>query len=73
LLPKLTGTKTENDPFAAAVAEVTAAGAPVVVSEDATVTETPGVVVPVTVVEATASVLPGAGAVIVTGSVPGAP
>ena len=73
LLPKLTGTLAEKDPSAAAVVLVTEAGAPVVVSADWTVTAEPGVVVPVTVVEAVASVLPWAGAVIVTGSVPGGP
>ena len=73
LLPKLTGTVAENDPSAAAVVLVTAAGAPVVVSADATVTAAPGVVVPVTVVEEVASVLPWAGAVMVTGSEPGGP
>ena len=52
---------------------VSEAGAPVVVSLDATVTVAPRAVVPVTVVEDTARVLPGDGAVIVTGSVPGAP
>jgi len=34
---------------------------------------TPGAVFPVTVVDVTARVLPSAGAVIVTGSIPGAP
>ena len=43
------------------------------VSADSTVTADPGVVVPVTVVEAVASVLPWAGAVMVTGSEPGGP
>jgi hypothetical protein len=73
LLPKLTGTFAEKDPSAAAVVLVTAAGAPVVVSADPTVTADPGAVVPVTVVEVTASVLPWAGAVMVTGSEPGGP
>jgi len=72
-VPKLTGTVAENDPSAAAVVLVTAVGAPVVVSADATVTADPGAVVPVTVVEVTASVLPWAGAVMVTGSEPGGP
>ncbi len=43
------------------------------VSADATVTDAPAAVFPVTVVDVTASVLPLAGAVIVTGSVSGAP
>src|SRR5450756_479773 len=73
LLPKLTGTVAEKDPSAAAVAAATVAGAPVVVSAASTVTADPGVVVPVTVVAETARVLPAAGAVMVTGSAPGAP
>ena len=73
LLPKLTGTVTENVPSDAAVALATAAGALVVVSSDWTVTAAPGAVVPVTVVVALASVLPAAGAVMVTGSLPGGP
>ena len=73
LVPKLTGTVAEKDPSAAAVVLVTDVGAPVVVSSEATVTAAPGVVVPVTVVEAAASVAPWAGAVMVTGSVPGGP
>jgi hypothetical protein len=73
LLPKPTGTVAEKDPSSAAVVLVTAAGAPVVVSADAIVTVAPGVVVPVTVVDATASVLPSAGAVMLTGSEPGGP
>jgi hypothetical protein len=71
LLPKLTGTVAENDPSDAAVVLATAAEAPVVVSSDCTVTAAPGVVFPVTVVLAAASVLFWAGAVMVTGSVPG--
>ena len=43
------------------------------VSADATVTAAPGAVVPVTVAEEVASVLPWAGAVMVTGSEPGGP
>ena len=58
LLPKPTGTVAEKDPSAAAVVLVTAAGAPVVVSADATVTAAPGAVFPVTAVEDVASVLP---------------
>jgi hypothetical protein len=73
LLPKLTGAVAENDPSAAAVVLVTAVGAPVVVSADATVTAAPGAVVPVTAAEEVASVLPRAGAVMVTGSRPGGP
>jgi len=73
LLPKLTGTVAEKDPSDAAVVLVTAAGAPVVVSADAIVTDAPAAVFPVTVVDVTARVLPSAGAVIVTGSIPGAP
>ena len=73
LLPKLTGTVAENEPSAAAVVLVTAVGPPVVVLADATVTADPGAVVPVTVVEEAASVLPWAGAVMVTGSEPGGP
>jgi hypothetical protein len=73
LLPKLTGTLAENEPSAAAVVLVTDVGAPVVVLADATVTGDPGVVVPVTVVEEPVSPLPWAGAVMVTGSGPGAP
>jgi hypothetical protein len=73
LLPKLTGTVAENDPSAAAVVVVTEAGAPVVASADSIVTVAPGAVVPVTVVEVAASVLPDAGSVIVTGSEPGGP
>ena len=52
---------------------VTEAGAPVVVSADATLTAAPAAVFPVTVVDVTASVLPLAGAVMVTGSEPGGP
>ena len=73
LLPKLTGTVAEKDPSAAAVVLVTAAGAPVVVSADSIVTATPGAVVPVTVADEVASVLPWAGAVMLTGSEPGGP
>jgi hypothetical protein len=73
LLPKLTGTVAEKDPSDAAVVLVTAAEAPVVVSADAIVTDAPAAVFPVTVVDVTARVLPAAGAVIVTGSIPGAP
>ena len=73
LLPKLTGTVAEKDPSAAAAVLVTEAGAPVVVSADATVTAAPGAVFPVTAVEEAASVLPWAGAVMVTGSAAGAP
>ncbi|MBV9853881.1 MAG: hypothetical protein JOY82_05075 [Streptosporangiaceae bacterium] len=73
MLPKLTGTGAEKDPSAAAVVVVTEAGAPVVVSADSMVTDAPGAVVPVTVVEETASVLPRAGAVIISGSEPGGP
>src|SRR5262249_54526031 len=73
LLPKPTGTVAEKEPSAAAVVLVTEAGVPVVVSADATVTDAPAVVLPVTVVDVTASVLPLAGAVIVTVSAPGPP
>jgi hypothetical protein len=73
LLPKLTGTVAEKDPSAAAVVLLTDAGAPVVVSSAATVTDAPGAVVPVTVVDETARVLPDAGDVIVTGSAEGGP
>jgi hypothetical protein len=73
LLPKLTGTVAENDPSDPAVVLVTAAGAPVVVSSDWTVTAAPAAVFPVTVVVAAASVLFWAGAVMVTGSAPGGP
>jgi hypothetical protein len=76
LLPKLTGTVAEKDPSDAAVVLVTAAGnpdAPVVVSADAIVTVAPGAVFPVTVVDATASVLPSAGSVMLTGSESGGP
>jgi hypothetical protein len=73
LLPKLIGTVAEKDPSDAAVVLATEAGAPVVVSADPIVTADPGVVVPVTVVEEVASVLPWAGAVMVTGSEPGGP
>jgi hypothetical protein len=73
LLPKLTGTVAEKEPSAAAVVLVTVAAAPIVVSAEAIVTVAPGVVFPVTVVDVTASVLPWAGAVMVTGSTPGAP
>src|SRR6516165_10656066 len=73
LLPKLTGTVAENDPSAAAVVLITEVGAPVVASAVAIVTAAPGAVVPATLVEATASVLPLAGSVMVSGSVPGGP
>jgi hypothetical protein len=73
LLPKPTGTVAEKDPSAAAAVLVTEARAPVVVSADATVTDAPAAVFPVTMVDVTASVLPSAGALIVTGSAPGAP
>jgi hypothetical protein len=73
LLPKLTGTVAEKDPSDAAVVLVTVAAAPVVVSADAIVTDAPAAVFPVTVVDVTASVLPSAGAVMVTGSEPGGP
>ena len=73
LLPKLTGAVAEKDPSAAAVVLVTAAGAPVVVSADSIVTAAPGAVVPVTVADEVASVLPLAGAVMLTGSEPGGP
>ena len=73
LLPKLTGTVAEKDPSAAAVVLVTDArrAGRGVGRRDRH--RRPGVVVPVTVVEAAASVLPGAGAVMVTGSEPGGP
>jgi hypothetical protein len=70
---ELTGTVAEKDPSDAAIVLVTAAGAPVVVSADAIVTDAPAAVFPVTVVDVTARVLPSAGAVIVTGSISGAP
>lgn len=73
LLPKLTGTVAEKDPSAAAVVPVTEAGAPVVVSSEATLTDAPGAVVPVTVVDEAARVLPGAGEVMLTGSEAGGP
>ena len=73
LLPKLTGTVVENVPSDAAVVVATADGALVVVSSDSTVTAASGAVFPVTVVVAVASVLPWAGAVMVTGSEPGGP
>ena len=73
LLPKPTGTVAEKDPSAPAVTLVTAGGAPVVTSAGSMVTDAPGVVVPVTVVEETASVAPCAGGVRVTGSEPGGP
>ena len=56
LLPKLTGTVASKEPSAAAVVLVTEAGAPVVVSSEATLTCAPGVVVPVTVVDEAARV-----------------
>lgn len=73
LLPKLTGTVAEKDPLAFAVVLATVAVVPVVVSAAWIYTADWGVVVPVTVVEETASVLPWVGAVMVTGSAPGAP
>jgi hypothetical protein len=73
LLPKLIGTLAAKEPSVAATVLVATAGAPVVVSADSIATADPGDVVPVTVVDAVASVLPGAGAVIVTGSDPGGP
>jgi hypothetical protein len=73
LLPKLTGTVAEKDPSAAAVVLVTEAGAPVVVSSEATLTWAPGVVVPVTVVDEAARVLVDVGEVMVTGSAAGGP
>src|ERR1700722_2853118 len=73
LLPKLTGTVAWKEPSAAAVVLVTEAGAPVVVSSEATLTDAPGLAVPVTVVEDTARVAPEAGPVIVTGSLVGGP
>jgi hypothetical protein len=73
LLPKLTGTLASKEPSAAAVVLVTDAGAPVVVSSDATVTWAPGFVVPVTVVEEAARMVPGAGEEMLTFSVPGGP
>jgi hypothetical protein len=73
LVPKLTGTVTENDPSDPAVVLTTVVAALVVVSSEATVTADPGAVVPVTVVVAVASVLPAVGAVMVTGSLPGGP
>src|SRR4029077_6098571 len=61
------------EPSAAAFVDVTEDGAPVVESTDSTVTFARGVVVPVTAVYVAASVLPLAGAVMVTGSAPGGP
>src|ERR1700722_250764 len=60
--PKPTGTVAENDPSAPAVVLVTDAAAPVVVSADATLTDAPADVVPVTVVVADPVVAPEAGA-----------
>jgi hypothetical protein len=73
LLPKLTGTVAWKEPSDFATVLVTEAGAPVVVSSEATLTCAPGVVVPVTVVDEAARVAPGAGAVMLTLSVAGGP
>jgi hypothetical protein len=73
LVPKPTGTLAEKDPSDAAVVLVTVAASLVVVSAASIDTADPGVVVPVTVVVAVVSVAPEDGAVIVTGSEPGAP
>ena len=67
------GTVAEKAPLDPAVVLVTVAASPVVVSAAWIDTAEPGVVVPVTTVVAVVSVLPAAGAVIVTGSEPGAP
>jgi hypothetical protein len=73
LVPKPTGTLAEKDPSDPAVVLITVAASLVVVSSASIDTADPGVVVPVTVVVAVVSVAPEAGAVIVTGSEPGAP
>jgi hypothetical protein len=63
----------EKEPSDAAVVLVTEPGTPVVVSVEAIVTAAPGEVFPVTVADEAASVLPWAGAVMLTGSEPGGP
>ena len=73
LLPNPIGTAAENDPSGAAVVAVTADGAPLVASSDSMLTRAPGAVVPVTVVDVAASVLPLTGAVMFTVSAPGGP
>src|SRR5262249_51635057 len=72
LLPNPIGTVAENDPSAPATVDATD-DAPLVASTEDTVTFARGAVVPVTVVDVAASVLPFAGAVIVTPSAPGGP
>ena len=61
LLPNPIGTGAENDPSAAAFVDVTAEAAPLVVSCVSMVTFAPGAVVPVTVIDVAASVLPSVG------------
>jgi hypothetical protein len=72
VVPKLTGTRAENVPSVPARAEATAVSLPTSVPAEAMSTRAPGAVVPVTSTVAPETDAPSAGAVIVSGIVPGA-
>src|SRR4051812_31484174 len=72
-VPKGAGTVAEKAPLADARTVVTVVAPPVSVAVDWMSTVAPGVVVPVTSTVGVVTVVPSAGAVTVTGSVPGGP
>ena len=72
-VPNGAGTVAENAPAWSASTVTTLVAPPVSVAVDWTSTVAPGVVVPVTVTVGVVTVVPSAGAVTVTGSVPGGP